>query len=412
MQDSYHAADEVFKGQREHVDRPMQRLFRDYAQQNWFPLATGILSSLFAHLLFLVPPYILGVAIDSIFLQNKAFTLPLLPAAWIPAGREAQFWFTVALILGSSLLGAVFTWSKGWGLNRFAQLTQHQVRTDTYDAMQRLDMGFFQDKQTGELMSILSNDVNRLEQFLNGGFNVLTRMLVTVGGIAVVLFYLNWQLALITLVMVPVIAVMTHRFVQTIQPIYSEVRSTVGRLNSRIETNLGGIQVIKASTTEDQESNAIEDVSQEYFDTNWDAISTRITFFPALRLTSGIGFVITFLVGGYWVLTGQAPWLLHGSLTVGEFVTFILLSQRFIWPMAQFGELVNMYQRAHASSERIFGLMNQPPRIQEREDASPLELETGVVEYSHVSFGYGDETVIDDISFQIDGGEMLALVGP
>jgi ATP-binding cassette subfamily B protein len=278
-------------------------------------------------------------------------------------------------------------------------------------------MDFFADKQTGEMMSILSNDVNRLERFLNDGMNSAFRLGVMVLGIAAILLYWNWQLAIITLGVVPVIGLVTYKFIQTIQPKYADVRSSVGQVNSRLENNLGGIQVIKTSNTEDYESDRVDDVSQKYFDANWGAIGTRIKFFPALRVLAGVGFIVTFVLGGVWVITyqqtGLAPLFFTGSLTPGEFVGFILFTQRFIWPMAQFGQIINMYQRARASSARIFGLMNEPSRIKEDPDADNLTVDDGSVVYDDVTFGYDkEETIIDDIAFTIDGGDTLALVGP
>jgi ATP-binding cassette subfamily B protein len=236
-------------------------------------------------------------------------------------------------------------------------------------------------------------------------------------GIAAILFTLNWQLAIIALLPVPLIALTTYKFVEIIQPKYKKVRKTVGQVNSRLENNLGGIQVIKTSNTEGYESDRVDDVSHDYFDKQWSAITTRIKFFPSLRILAGVGFVITFAVGGFWVLAttnGQpAPGPLTGTLTTGEFVTFILLTQRFIWPMAQFGSIINMYQRAYSSAARIFGLMDEPSRIAEDPDAEDLVVSDGRVEYDGVTFGYDDEEVIvDDVTFEVEGGDTVALVGP
>jgi ATP-binding cassette subfamily B protein len=412
MTDYAHADEEdAFEEQRARVDEPMRRLFGTYGRDNWIPLVVGLTASLLAHTLSLVPPLVLGLAVDAVFLDTRPFALPLVPDAWIPAGRAGQFWFAAALIAVTFGGSAVATWINGWGLNAFAQSIQHQIRVDTYGAMQRLDLSFFADKQTGELMSILNNDVNRLEQFLNGGLFVASMIATTVVGVVAALAYINWQLALVTLVTVPVVGAFTHKFVQRIQPMYSEVRSTVGRLNSRLENNLGGIEVIKASNAEEYEFGRVSDTSKEYYDTNWKAIRTRIVFFPGLRLTAGIGFVVTFIVGGVWVFQGP-PLFFSGDLTAGEFVTFIVLSQRFIWPLAQFGELINMYQQAVASAERVFGLMDEPGALRRSGDADDLVVTEGRVEYDDVTFGYEDEVVIDDVSFAIDGGETLALVGP
>ena len=409
--------DDPFEEQRESAENPMQRLFGRYGRENTLQFVVGLVASVFARLLDLVPPVLLGFALDAIFRSEKSFTaLWLVPDAWLPADQQDQLLLSVGLIAGAFLFGAGFHWIRNWGWNSFAQNIQHEVRTDTYNKMQRLNMDFFADKQTGEMMSILSNDVNRLERFLNDGMNSMFRLSVMVLGIAGILFYYNWQLALVALVAVPLIGLFTYKFIQTIQPKYADVRSSVGKVNSRLENNLGGIQVIKTSNTESYESDRVEDASRSYFDANWDAISTRIKFFPGLRLLAGVSFVTTFLVGGYWVLMpaeAGGPGPLTGTLSEGEFVTFILLTQRFIWPMAQFGQIINMYQRARASSERIFGLMDEPSRIEEDPAAEELAVDDGDVEYDSVTFGYdAGETIIEDVSFEVGGGDTLALVGP
>ncbi|MFB6128605.1 MAG: ABC transporter ATP-binding protein [Halorhabdus sp.] len=403
--------DEVFEDVRDRADRPMRRLFAEYGREYAFPFTVGFVSSVAARILDLLPPLLLAIAIDAIF-GTREYSLWLVPQSVIPPTQGGQLWLTVGIIAAAFLIGAGFHWTRNWGWNTFAQNIQHDVRTDTYDKMQRLNMDFFADKQTGELMSILSNDVNRLERFLNEGMNAFFRLSIMVLGISVILFSMNWKLALIALVPVPVIAFFTKKFIETIQPKYADVRSSVGQLNSRLENNLGGIQVIKAANTETFESDRVEDVSGDYFDANWDAIDTRIKFFPGLRLIAGFGFVLTFIVGGMWVI-GEPLGPLSGTLRAGQFVAFILYTQRFIWPMAQFGQIINMYQRAHASSERIFGLMDTPSRIVEDPDAEPLDVTDGHVEFDDVTFGYDDEeTIVEDISFEVEGGDTVALVGP
>ncbi|WIV68398.1 ABC transporter ATP-binding protein [Natrialbaceae archaeon AArc-T1-2] len=427
--------DDPFETQRAEIENPMKRLFLEYGRAYASYSIVGVLASVTARVLDLLPPLMLGVAIDAVILQEAGYaeSFPIgggLVAPYVPDGRMAQFWLTIAIVAGAFLFGAAFHWVRNWGFNAFAQNVQHDVRTDTYDQMQRLDMGFFADKQTGEMMSILSNDVNRLEKFLNDGMNSLFRMLVMVVGIGVLLVAINWQLALVALFPVPLIAVFTYLFIKIIQPKYATVRSTVGSVNSRLENNLGGIAVIKSSTTEGYESDRVEDVSRKYFDANWSAIRTRIKFFPALRVLAGFGFVLTFVVGGLWVVDG-APGPFTGELSAGMFVVFVLYTQRFIWPMAQFGQIINMYQRARASSARIFGLMDEPNRVAADPNAPDLEVTRGRVAYDDVTFDYeddgddersngseetdaGSETspILEDVEFTVDGGETLALVGP
>jgi len=406
--------DDPFEAQRERTDNAMVRLFLEYGSKYKRQFAVGVLSSMIARGLDLLPPLLLGIALDSIIRPQadaEPLTLAVIPRSVIPDTQAEQLLFMAGIIAVAFLGGAAIHWTRNWGWNGFAQNIQHDVRTDTYDKMQRLNMDFFATKQTGEMMSVLSNDVNRLERFLNDGLNSAFRLSMMVLGIAGILVYLNWRLALVALLPVPIIAAFTYKFIQTIQPKYQDVRSSVGELNSRLENNLGGVQVIKSSNTEGFESERVEDVSQGYFDANWDAIRTRIKFFPALRVVAGVGFVFTFVIGGLWAI-GEPVFGVENSVSAGVFVTFILYTQRFIWPMAQFGQIINMYQRARASSARIFGLMDEPSRIEENPGAETLDVTEGRVAYEDVTFGYDDETVVEDVSFDVAGGDTLALVGP
>jgi ATP-binding cassette subfamily B protein len=302
-----------------------------------------------------------------------------------------------------------------WAWNHFSQHLQHTIRTETYDTMQELELGFFDDKQTGEIISILNNDVNQLEQFLTTRLNTGIRIVVRVGGMGLVMLLLNWQLALIPVIIIPALGLASYEFVTFIHPKYQEVRSSVGALNSRLENNIGGIEVVKAYNMESFESDRVASVSHDYLDAQWDAITTRIKFFPALRIITAVGYVATLIVGGIWVIFG-APGPFSGKLTPGTLVTFLLYTRRFMWPMRQFGEVLNDYQYAEAASERILGLLDEPRIITETPDAVDLEHVEGRVEYNDVSFRYnqeeGSEPVLTDISFTAESGEYIGLVGP
>jgi ATP-binding cassette subfamily B protein len=395
------------------IDDPMRRLYNEYVKNERLPIFAGLFGSLISRILDLLPPLLLAVALDTIILDERPFNLPLVPNSYLPTGETGQLYLMLSLIGGSFLLAAGFHWGRNWGWNALAQRVQHKIRTDAYDAMQDLGMPFFANHQTGEMMSVLSNDANQLERFLNDGLNSFFRLLVMVLGIAGILVYLNWQLALVALLSVPVLLVFTIFFIRTIQPKYEDVRSSVGSLNSRLENNIGGMRIIKVSTTEDYESERVEEESDSYLESQWDAIKTRIKFFPALRLVSGFGFTLTFAIGGLWVLSGEGPLFFTGELSPGDFVVFVLYTQRFVWPVAQFGQIINKYQRARASAKRLLSLIYEDPYVDVPENPANLDNLSGHVVYDSVSFGYReDEKVIDDVSFVAEEGETVALAGP
>lgn len=394
------------------VDKPMRKLVENYVRPEWRAVFIGIFGSIVSRALDLLPPLFLAVALDAIILKEEPFSLFLVPNSMLPTEQIDQLLLVIGLIAGSFIFASVFHWIRNWGWNALAQRTQDEIRTDAYDSLQELGMPFFANHQTGEMMSVLSNDANQLERFLNDGMNSLFRLGVMVVGIGFILLYLNWQLGLIALLPVPLLLLFTIVFIKIIQPKYETVRSSVGKLNSRLENNLGGMRIIKVSTTEDYESDRVSDESKSYLSAQWDAIRTRIKFFPGLRLMSGLGFTLTFVVGGYWVLYG-APLFLSGDLSPGQFVIFVLYTQRFVWPVAQFGQIINKYQRARASARRLFTIIEQEPNVPVPDNPEKIESVDGNVSYENITFGYRDDnSVVSDVSMDVNEGETVAFVGP
>ena len=406
------------------ADDPMWRLYAEFGRSNAGYGAVGVVGTLVSRLLGLLPAFVVGLTIDAVFLGGRAYRLPGVPTAWIPADPLAQLALSIGVLVGATALGAVASWVQNWGWNSFAQRVQHSLRVAAYERLQSLDMPFFEERRTGELLSVLSNDVNQLESFLNDGVSSALRILVVVAGIGAIMVALNPQLALVALVPIPVLAAFTARFTTAIQPKYARMRASVGALNARLENNLGGMETILTESAERFETARVTDASWEYYDANWDAIRTRITFFPALSVISGLGFALTFAVGGYWVLVGPPPYF-SGTLLPGEFVTFVIYTQQFIWPIAQFGQIINGYQRAKASSARVYGLLNANPDLPERPDAEDLRVIDGAVEFDDVTFGYdrgagavdGEESddhppTLSDVDLDVPGGATVGVVGP
>jgi ATP-binding cassette subfamily B protein len=405
-------SDESLDHLRNQTDRPMRYLARQYGPDNLSYLVVGGLMTVLGAALFSIPALVLGIALDALFQGNQAFALPLVPDAWIPDSREGQFWLTVAIVTGAFLTAAGAGYVRGWALNRVAQDVQHDLRTDTYEQMQTQRMSFFDDHKTGEIMSILNNDVNQLESFLSQDLQAGVRIVVTSVVIAAITLYLHWQLALVTLTIVPALAYASYKFQQVIEPKYGDVRSSVGKLNTRLENNIGGISVIKSFGQEGSEADRVADASEEYRSANWSAIRSRIKFFPTLVLITAVGYGATFALGGY-VFLQDGSGIFTLSLSAGTLVTFLLYSRRLMYPMREFGQVLNNYQYAYAAAERVVGLLQDPDQIENRTTGTQLEQVEGAVEYENVSFSYdGEETVIDDVSFSVAPGETVGLVGP
>mgnify|MGYP000420910055 CR=1 FL=1 len=402
---------EYIEEYREDVDRPLWQLFQRYGHgsRRWFIL--GILASIGTRFASLVPPVLLGVAIDAIFREDQAFNLPAVPQSWLPEATMAQFWFIIGVMAVVMIGQALLNFVRMSSLNLFSHRVKHEVRTATYQRMQRLDMEFFNEVQTGELMSILSNDTNRLELFLDNMFGESIQLSVLIVGISLVLFSFNPQLALVTLVVVPLAAAFTYWFMRLAEQRYTDIRQSVGDLNSRLENNLNGIQVIKASNTEDYEDERVRDHSYTYFRLDWLALRLNFIYRPGLQALTSLSFIATFIVGGVWILDGP-PGPLTGDLTVGTLVIFLLLTQRLVDPLAQMSNIVDRYEDARASTKRILGIMNLPIDIEEPEDAAALGDVDGEVSFDDITFAYDRQNVLEDVDFDVEPGETVGLVGP
>ncbi|WP_224333961.1 ABC transporter ATP-binding protein [Haloprofundus halobius] len=405
-------ANTSFQALADRVERPIQRVFAEYGVPELRWLTLGVLTSFLSRAANLVPPLLLGVTLNAVESGPTAYSPPLVPDAWLPETVPDQLSLSIALIAASFLVAAVASWGRTVTLNLFAHRIEHFLRVDTYERMQALDMAFFDDKQTGEIMSVLNNDVNNLEVFFDNALESTIRLVVMVLGIAGVLFYLNRQLAVVTLVFVPVLAGFTYWFMTRVEPVYAAVRSSVGGLNTRLENNLSGIDLIKTTATEGYEGGRVRDASKEYFDQTMTVIKLSGIYQPGMQFIGGMTFLATFAVGGYWLVVGPPPYA-SGTLQIGTFVTFVTLAQQLVAPVSESGRIVEWYENALASTRRIYALRDMPTSIDDPVDPVSLGCVEGRVEYDSVSFSYDvSEQVLDDVNFAVEPGETLALVGP
>ena len=400
----------VFDRYRADVDQPMRRLFAAYGEPRYGWFALGVIANLLAQFASLAPPLVLGAAVNR--LNGQTYSLPLVPGSLLPSGQEPLFWLSVAFIGGAFLLTGVFTYVYGVAANDFAHGVMHAVRVDCFEKMSRLDMSFFDDKQTGETMSILSSDTENLEMFLDNALTGAVRLGAMLLGIGIVLFLENPYLAVVTLLVAPVMAAFTYWFMKRAEPLYAARRSSMGKLNTRLENSIAGIELTKTTASESYETERVRGSSKQLFEDTMSMLRLSYFYRPGMELLAGVSFSLTFLVGGYWLFVGAPPGA-TGQLQVGTFVSFLFLSQRFATPLAEVSNIIDQYENAKASSERVFGLMDIPVEVDDPEDGTELTDAEGNVVYDDVTFAYDDsETVIDGVSFEAKPGETVALVGP
>lgn len=286
------------------------------------------------------------------------------------------------------------------------------LRVRIYAYLQQMSLSFFERTSTGELMSRVTNDVNALEQFVTHGTALTAVDLIRLTGASVILLVLDWRLALLVLLPVPILVVMLRTFNTRIRPIYRRVRDRLGDINAQLQDNLAGIRVIQAFAGEDQALDRFTSESEHYYRARVQGIRYWSTFFPVMSFVASLGTVIVLGVGAVMVV--------QGSLTLGTLVAFLSYMISFYEPIDRLTEVDNIFQQAIAAADRIFEILDATAEIQDAPDATELPPMRGDVKFEDVHFRYdaaeptsGSERpeVLHDVDFRMAPGEMVALVG-
>jgi len=385
---------------------PIKKLFV-YIKQFKAKLIFSITSSIFNRVLDLMPPLLVGWVIDSL---NRN------PPRWLTFLYDGSDPWTMAIILAVTgvlifAIESLFEWMYQHGFLSLAQLVQHKLRVEAYDKLQRREQQYFDNHRTGHTMTILNDDVNQLEGFLSEGFNNLIQLLILFIFSGVVLFSTSWQLATIGLIPVPLIIIGSLVYHKIIEPKHIQVRESVGSLNSRLENNIGGIQVIKSFTAEDYEKGRLELESSNYLQKKLNVIKYTAIYVPLIRMLVAVGFGGVLLVGSYWVLNDKS------ILTAGQLVLFSMMIQRVLWPLTRLGVILDSYAKASASAKRIFDLLDYEIKIKDNKKAVNWDNPKGEVKFEKVFFNYNNEAIvstsniINDLSFEIKPGKLIGVAG-
>lgn len=281
---------------------------------------------------------------------------------------------------------------------------QNDLRLEAYDHLQHLELAYFEQRSTGGLLSIINDDINQLERFLDVGANeilqVATTIVVISSGFVITLPTVGWM----TLIPIPFIIWGSFAFQKLLTPRYADVRIKVSDLNARLSNNLGGITTIKSFTTERYELEQLAKESEAYSQSNQRAIALSAAFIPLIRMLILAGFLAIMVFGGLEVT--------KGNLSTGTYSVLVFMTQRLLWPLTRLGQTLDLYQRAMASVDRIMNLLDTPITIRSGDRELTPEQVKGEIQLSNISFGYSDRgTIIQDLSLTIPAGKTIAIVG-
>ncbi len=362
-------------------------------QDVWLASIYSILNKIFD----IAPPLLIGMTVDVVVKKEDSFV-----AGFGFKTMMEQIYAIAALTIAVWVLESFFEYLLKVKWRGLAQNVQNDLRLDTYTHVQKLELSYFENKSTGNLISIMNDDVNQLERFLDDGANSLLQVATTVVSIGIIFFYFSPLIAALSFLPVPLVLFGSYFFQKRIEKLYRNVRDNAGLLNSILNNNLSGIATIKSYCAEKFEISRIKNQSTNYADANFSAIRLSSLFSPLIRMVILCGFLMTMIVGAHKVQSGV--------LEIGSYSVLIFLTQRLLWPLTSLGQTYDLFQRAMASANRIFDLMETPLGITDGEHMASDKV--GDVQFSNVSFAYEEGfEVLKDIDIKVESGKTIAIVG-
>ncbi len=377
---------------------PFQRLLHyghRYRSRAWLAGLCSVLNTVFD----LAPPALIGIAINIVVDQQDSIL-----AKFGVTDLRSQFIVLSALTFLVWTLESVFQYAYEWLWRNLAQAMEHDLRLEAYQHVQQLELAYFEERSTGDLMAMLNDDINQLERFLDSGANQILQMIATVIIIGTAFFVLAPGLAWMAVVPMPFIVWGAIAFQKYLAPRYAQVRERAGAINSRLANNLTGIATIKSFTSERYELGQLERESDAYKQSNRRAIALSAAFIPILRTIILVGFTGILFYGGLAAVAGK--------LEPGTYTVLVFLTQRLLWPLTRLGETLDQYQRAMASTRRVLNLLDTPIAIRTGSVALPTGQVSGDIVFDNVTFGYHDrQPILKNLSLKIPAGKTIAIVG-
>ncbi len=371
------------------------RLF-GYLKPYWHIAAIAFVLSLITTGLSLVPTYMTKLLTDRVFVP-------------VTATADARRLFLlnafVLVIIGvhifNTALGTGRTYMMRWLGNKIIL----DLRTSVYQYLQRLSLSFYNKKQTGRLMSRISNDTGRLQNFIVHGLQDFVMNIFLLAGMCIMLFATNWRLAALALIPIPTLVIGSIIFGKKMHLVYHKVWRRMAGISAILADTIPGVRVVKAFASEDREIDRFKRTNEELFESNMQAAKLSTIYFPIMGFATFAGGIVIRWFGGRDIITGD--------MTLGDLMLFMGYMMRFYHPIQVLTRLNHSLQMAAAAAERVFEILDAQPEVDDRKDAVELPTIRGDIKFDNVSFSYdGDKDALDGVSFEVKAGQMVGLSGP
>lgn len=372
-------------------DGRLVRRLLPYLKPYWRRITVALVFLVGTALLDLVGPYLTSVAIDKYMIPHH------------PDGLTT----ILMLYLGALILGFGMRYYQNYHMQFVGQRVMYDLRNAIFSHLQGLPLSFFDRNPVGRLMTRMTGDVDALNDLLTQGLVSIMGDIVTLTGIVIVLFLLNWELALVGLAVIPLVAVISRIFQTKMRTIYRNIRVRLSRVNGFLNENITGMVVVQLFNREKTMRQEFDTLNTDYLTANLRAIFAFSVFSPIVMFLGVVATASLLWIGGHGIISNWGP-----AFQFGVLVAAMQYTDRAFQPIRDLAEKFSILQSAMAASERIFGMMDEAPEPADSSDPIELEQVRGSIEFRHVTFGYTpDQPVLHDVSFKIDAGESVAIVG-
>ncbi len=374
-----------------------------YAKRYPGRVLAGVLGNATARFFDLMPFVAIGLAVD--YFTGGGLSGPQIVQDFVTSfGGDPAIGYGVLIFLGFFCL-AIFQGISEYSWQTLGYKIQHDLRMDATRSLIAMEASYYDMRQTGQIMSVLSSDVNQLEDVVSDSSTSIIRIVVTFLTAFLILVFMSWKLAIVLFGPIILIVPIVYWFSTSVQRKYRKQRESTGDITAVLENLISGIAVVQAYNAEAWEAQRVERESGSYKEQAMEASKDRNRFVPMIYVVAGIAFGLLVTAGG-WLAK-------EGEITTGQLVTFLLISTRMTMPMFIFGILVNQLQRGEAAARRVFAAIDLEPTIVDSDDATDLLGPIETIEFKDVHFTYPNTStkVLSGISFSVAGGQFLGVMG-
>ena len=376
-----------------------KKLITDYLWQYKLPLIIVMIFAIGSTIFYIVGPKVLGNATTEIFngLVNK-----LSGKGGINFDKVGKI---LLMLFGFYVISSIFSFVQSFVMANISQKLTYTMRKDLARKINKLPMNYFDQKTNGEVLSIITNDIDTLGMNLNQSITQIITSICTLIGIAIMMLSISWQMTLISLFIMPMGAFFAKTIVGKSQKYFKMQQDSLGHVNGQIEEIFSGLTIVKAFNGEEKASEEFSKANAQLYKSAWKSQFLSGLMHPIMKFVSNVGYVGVAIAGGYLAI--------EGKITIGNIQSFIQYNKQFTQPINQIAEVSAMIQAMIAAAERIFEFMEENEEVETNKVGITTEGLKGNIKFEHVKFGYRPEqTVIKDFNAVVNEGQKIAIVGP